>query len=205
MRRVVSAFFPCWHISSPLLFFFWRKRQLGMDATSTHLGQSCQTDRFFGKSQFFRLPSFFCECVFLLCKEEREWSPFLESQSNHNLMNHFLQIRQFSRYTKPYLTALFSCRQKNQPKGCSEALAQKSWRLVLVDSLRLLFLQAFSWGGPLMDTAFSAFVRKQKASFLQFLHFFAVAARLATTNEGKKRGGGRSYSTPIALVEWTTI
>ena len=158
----------------------------------------------FWQEPIFQTTKFFCGCLSAV-QRRREWSPFLESQSNHNLMNHFLQIRQFSIYTKPYLTALFSCRQKNQPKGCSEALAQKSWRLVLVDSLRLLFLQAFSWGGPLMDTAFSAFVRKQKASFLQFLHFFAVAARLATTNEGKKRGGGRSYSTPIALVEWTTI
>ena len=85
-------------------------------------------------------------------------------------MNHFLQIRQFSRYTKPYLTALFSCRQKNQPKGCSEALAQKSWRLVLVDSLRLLFLQAFSWGGTI--NGHGVLCLRSKAESV----FFAISA-----------------------------
>ena len=65
----------------------------------------------FWQEPIFQTTKFFCVCLSAV-QRRREWSPFLESQSNHNLMNHFLQIRQFSIYTKPYLTALFSCRQK---------------------------------------------------------------------------------------------
>ena len=115
---------------------------------------------------FFFLP------LSLLCRVEG----FLESPSNHNLMNHFLQIRQFSIYPNhttlrrpPFLPpAAASPWPKKSRLFCSKALAQKSWLswsgwTVLSDSE--LFLRGTINGWRL-------FVRKQKASFLQFLHFF---------------------------------
>ena len=105
-----------------------------MDATSTHLGQSCQTDRFFGKSQFFRLPSFFL-CVSFCCAKKKRMKPFfrisIQSQLDESL---FADSAIFYIYqTIPYGPFLLSPK-KNQLKGsfccCSEALAQKSWRLV---------------------------------------------------------------------------
>ena len=173
-------------------FVFLLKKTPARDGCYFYASRTIMSNwQIFWQEPIFQTTKFFV-CVFLLCKEEREWSPFLESQSNHNLMNHFLQIRQFSIYTKPYLTALFSCRQKNPTQRLLLLLQWSTSAKILAfgpsgQSQAALSPGFFLGGGPLMDTAFSAFVRKQKASFLQFLHFFAVAARLATTNEEKKK------------------
>ena len=99
------------------------KRQLGMDATSTHLGQSCQTDRFFGKSQFFRLPSFFL-CVSFCCAKKKRMKPFfrisIQSQLDESL---FADSAIFYIYqTIPYGPFLLSPKKTNSKAPSAAAV-----------------------------------------------------------------------------------